>query len=464
MVVIRGTVKKAATYFEFLLLSRSVTVLLFSGLFLLSSCTSLKIENGPVNLKSNLINYFLSPHSANAVSANSWIKEVKIKTREEAEGLSKIIVDSAREAGIKNGEKKRFDNRILVFDNPFGLKEKCPMRFAVIPKGKKPASGWPVFIDIHGSGPVDMEYRIHQKRFKYYSGLLVVPRCPNDVTTVPTFKKGGIWRHWYLPVIEKLVSDLVLFGDADPNRIYLMGFSEGGYFAYRAIPEISDRFAGIAPASGGGGSGTWVDNLVNIPFYAQSGEVDNGYGRAVTFRKMRKAIFEAEKRYPGRLHCRLVEHKGCGHQIPDTKKEFSAPLWLAQFARNPYPDLVIWQQKKDVECYVWRLNKPGFTYPYVPKSHYWLNVDDLLANYARIEARLSGNKIFMKSEQYKKIMVRLNDKMVNLDKPVTIYFNGKKVFSDIVKRKFETMLKTWEERRDPAYIFPVEITVTGNQG
>ncbi len=46
-------------------------------------------------------------------------------------------------------------------------------------------------------------------------------------------------------IIDKLVEDKV----ADPQRIYITGFSDGGIMAYRAACELADSVAAIAPVS-----------------------------------------------------------------------------------------------------------------------------------------------------------------------------------------------------------------------
>jgi hypothetical protein len=82
------------------------------------------------------------------------------------------------------------------------------------------------------------------------------------------------------------------------------------------------------------------------------------------------------------MHIRTIEYKDHGHQIPDTRKESSPPLWMEQFTRNPIPDLVIWQQRKGIESHEDRKGTPKYTYPYVAKNHYWIAVDDLISNQA----------------------------------------------------------------------------------
>ena len=140
-------------------------------------------------------------------------------------------------------------------------------------------------------------------------------------------------------------------------------------------------------------------------------------------------------------------------------KETSAPLWLEKFTRDPIPDLVIWQQRKNVEANANRKGDPNYTYPYVAENHYWIAVEDLIGDFSRIEARYKDNEIRLKSEQYSTLIVRLNDQMVDFGKPVKIFFNEALVYEGKPERRLSTMIKTWEERQDPGLVFPAEIRV-----
>ncbi len=95
------------------------------------------------------------------------------------------------------------------------------------------------------------------------------------------------------------------------------------------------------------------------------------------------------------------------------------------------------------------------------KNHYWIAVDELIGNYSRIEARYDTpkNEVRIDSKEYTLLTVRLNDHMVNLDKPVRIYFNEALVYEGTPQRCLTTMIKTWQEREDPGLVFPVEITI-----
>ena len=58
-----------------------------------------------------------------------------------------------------------------------------------------------------------------------------------------------------------------------------------------------------------------------------------------------------------------------------------------------------------------------------------------------------------------KIRVRLDDRMLDLDKPVTIVAGEKQAFQGNVPRTIATMARTLAERGDPAGIFSGEVEV-----
>jgi hypothetical protein len=58
-----------------------------------------------------------------------------------------------------------------------------------------------------------------------------------------------------------------------------------------------------------------------------------------------------------------------------------------------------------------------------------------------------------------RLSIRLDDSMVDLDRPVTVRVAGKPVFEGVVPRSMETMRRTLEERGDPSGIFTAEVEV-----
>ena len=91
---------------------------------------------------------------------------------------------------------------------------------------------------------------------------------------------------------------------------------------------------------------------------------------------------------------------------------------------------------------------------------YWLSAPtNEIKRGMEVIAEMKGNTITISKCDYSKLTLSLNDKMMDLDKPVTIIYQGKTIYNGKVKRQADTMRRTLYTRNDPAYIFPVQIEV-----
>ena len=63
------------------------------------------------------------------------------------------------------------------------------------------------------------------------------------------------------------------------------------------------------------------------------------------------------------------------------------------------------------------------------------------------------------AEKVGRLLIRLDDRMADLDKPVKVMKDGKELFSGTTSRTIETMVKTLAGRGDPSLIFDAEIEV-----
>jgi hypothetical protein len=82
-----------------------------------------------------------------------------------------------------------------------------------------------------------------------------------------------------------------------------------------------------------------------------------------------------------------------------------------------------------------------------------------LAREKEVRASIKGNTIVLTRCDYSQLTFSLNDKLVNLDKPVIVTCQGKTLFKGRVERRLSTMRSTLYERNDPSFMFPAQITV-----
>jgi hypothetical protein len=58
------------------------------------------------------------------------------------------------------------------------------------------------------------------------------------------------------------------------------------------------------------------------------------------------------------------------------------------------------------------------------------------------------------------LLIRLDDRMVDLDRPVRVEYRGEALFEGIAPQTIGTMLRTLIGRGDPSLVFDAEVDVT----
>lgn len=342
--------------------------------------------------------------------------------------------------------------------------------------GGVPENGRPLFICTHGggqsanaSGPhawgVNTQEWHTQSSFAAVlyepEGLYFVPRMADD--------RMGRWRHaHHQDQFELAIRHGILFWGVDPNRVYKLGISQGGFASAILGMFMPDLFAGINPMAGGVGLGNPPENLRNLPCFTGVGEQDTMFKRAPNAIATHERLEELHAQDPSGYIHHLDLQPGRGHGI-DYRP--GAP-WIAQHTRNPHPDTVIWTSK------VQDGRRRG--------SVYWLELDgDDLQGTIALTAKIdrANNSVALTAQQLATqnaqgdptqigeqdaeatplagatVSVLLNDALLDLDRPVTVTCNGEEVFTGSVERDGNTLLETLVRRGDWNYAFPVRIPV-----
>lgn len=343
------------------------------------------------------------------------------------------------------------------------------MPYLFMSKGEKPASGWPMFICMHGGGRYhgkdkieahgwDINSREWQAQMSLTArvykpaGLYFIPRMADD-------RKGRWWHKHNIDIFTRMIRHAILFNDVDPNKIYIMGISQGGYGSCHLAPFMADLFAGAGPMAGG--MMTVTENLRNLPFRSDIGEHDTAYKRIELAQQLHDAIDKHKAKDPKGYKNVLAIQKGKGHGIDYSQ----SPSWLAGHTRNPRPEKIVWR------CH----NKDGI----YRDDFYWISVTETpeKGEYA-ITATLDKekNKVVIDAEEVipsaekggeptrkplesSQLVVHLDDSMLDLDKEVSIVLNGKEAFKGAVKRSRGNILRNIVKRGDINYAFPAEVVV-----
>ena len=312
------------------------------------------------------------------------------------------------------------------------------LKFKAITYGEKPADGRSLYISMHGGGSVpaavnDQQWRNQIHLYKPAEGVYVAPRAPWDA-----------WNMWFQEgldeLFEMLIQASVAHWDVNPDKVYLLGYSAGGDGVWRMAPRMADRWAAASMMAGHPGEASQV-NLRNTHFMIWMGENDSAYDRntlAVKHGAIMDSLHWADPQ--GYFHETHIV-KGKGHWMD--RVDAQAVPWMAQFKRNPYPDKIAWRQESVVRT-----------------SFYWLSVPECECRHgATIVAERKGNVFDILQCDYSHITLYLNDEMCDLDKPIEIYYQGKRIFKGRVYRTLENMQQTLAQRGDLRYIFPAKVEV-----
>lgn len=316
---------------------------------------------------------------------------------------------------------------------------KLEMPYAFKTFGDKPKTGRSLWISLHGGGGApkqvnDGQWENQKGLYKPEEGIYLAPRAPTNT--------WNLWHEGHIDrMFTRLVEDLIVFEDVNPNRVYVMGYSAGGDGVYQLAPRMADSFAAAAMMAGHPNDASPL-GLRNLPFALQVGGKDAAYNRNTVAAEWGKKLDDLRKADPEGYEHFVKIHENKGHWM-NLEDKIALP-WVAKFSRNPVPKRVVWKQS-------------GTTHD----RFYWLAVPPGDAKGgALVEAKLDGQTIeILKVENVKKLLVRLDDRMLDLDKPVKVTHKGKVLFEGIAPRTAATLAKTLSGRGDPKLIFDVEVSV-----
>jgi len=316
---------------------------------------------------------------------------------------------------------------------------KLEMPFFTKTFGAKPKDGRSLWISMHGGGGApkkvnDRQWENQKKLYTLDEGVYLAPRGPTDT-----------WNLWHEAHIDRmftrLIEDIIVFEDVNPDRVYLMGYSAGGDGVYQMAPRMADAWAAAAMMAGHP-NGVSLLSLRNVPFALQVGANDSAYNRNKVGREYGEQLDRLQKGDPKGYEHFVRIREGKPHWMGGEDKE--ALPWMAKFTRDPIPDRIVWKQTGTPH-----------------DRSYWLAVPKDQAKVgAFLAAERSGQTIKITgAEDVKSVLIHLDDRMLDLDQPVAVVYNGKTLYNAVPPRTIKTMLATLSGRGDPKLVFDAEIAV-----
>ncbi|MBL8756427.1 MAG: hypothetical protein JNK15_24245 [Planctomycetes bacterium] len=336
--------------------------------------------------------------------------------------------------------------------------------YVLLAKGDKPAGGWPLFVCLHGGGGNaeatgphawdvnDREWQAQKTlwaRIYPAPGLYFIPRMADD-------RQGRWWFDHNQIAFDDVIREAILFREVDPDRVYLMGISEGGYGAIRFAGNRPDRFAACGAMAAAEPLDTSPpQDMRNVALRIDIGERDTMFDRVGLARRMGDRLAELHAADPGGYDFVVNVQSGRGHGI-DYRP---CPQWLATKVRNARPDRIVWTVRP--------------FHSRVAVQNGWLALAAVPATMPlHLTATLRGNALELTAEleaadkpgtrlpaTQGRVHVRVDAAMVDLGRAVTVRVNGKDRPAQTPHGNLATMVQTLAERGDPRLCFPAELVV-----
>jgi hypothetical protein len=330
------------------------------------------------------------------------------------------------------------------------------MRFDYRVRGTKPAAGYDLYISMHGGGEAaaSVNDQQWQNQIALYQppGIYLAPRAPTDA-----------WNMWHRDHIDaffdRLIHLAVAMQEANPNRVYILGYSAGGDGAYQLTPRMADRWAAGAMMAGHPNNASPI-NLRNIGMTLHMGGLDAAYSRNTLVVDFGRQIQKLQDANSGFYKYQVKVYPDKPHWMDLLDAE--ALPWMAAFTRQPHPKKLAWQQDTTVGSPI-ALTDPKVKDPPTQWRFHWLGRPDrkIAPRQAKLTAEIRGQEVRIDSANLDSVEVWLNDSLVDLDKPVAVYWKGTKVFEGLLTRTAAMLYRSLDLRGDREMVYPVRMVVSG---
>ena len=333
----------------------------------------------------------------------------------------------------------------------------------------RPEAGWPLFVYLHGSGGKDKSWQMAfnlSKSFDDKPSVYFIPQIPNDVPDYNKWYQKSKQYAW-----EKLLRLAFVRGDIDANRVYFLGFSEGGFGSQRLASFYADYLAGAGPMAGG-------EPLINAPsenlrhtaFFMRTGSLDEMYSRNALTMTAKDSLDALEKRYPGDYVHNVQLEEGADHGSVETG--YTTP-YLKQFSRNPFPKHVNWENM-DMDgvyrkgfyniCVTQRTESPNRMYLQMDINGNDIDLNVTTVGYKSNTVDETYNVVTSYLKTYTeatdgKIKLYLSPELVDFDKPVTIRVNGREVYSGKIEQNVNDIVNSCATFFDPKRLYTASVDI-----
>lgn len=333
----------------------------------------------------------------------------------------------------------------------------------VVPSGRSPKKGFGLLILLHGLGGNGKQLIPQYESFAKKKRLIIIApsakklpsggaKGPNGQSLPGNEDTMGreMLQHWWLYRDNGFVLNGLSYikknAFIDTDRIYLSGYSMGGYGTWNIGLRYHDNFAALIPLAGAlsrrerygmvdNQSRPLIKNGRYLPIYFVHGAKDKTVPPE-SDRRNAKQLKELKapfiyKEDPNAAHNLMAF-------LSANRKEMNQ--WISKQRRNSSPKVI---EHQTIGSYMRRC--------------YWIEITEEDGDNAFIKGKIVGkNKIEMTAKNVKSFRLYFDDNLLKTNKALTVTCNGKTIFTGKVKESHEAILHSWLNKEDPALVYSRE--------
>ena len=369
------------------------------------------------------------------------------------------IQGALREATERPPEKPGLAEGSFIVDDVL-VRANC---VAYVPKGYDPRRPWPLILAFHRDGETAKEH---------FYNLESIASGEKHIILLPNSPAKAGWRSAHLGIPLSALHHAAKLYNVDTDRVSLEGTGAGGLLAWAAALRWPDRFAALVVrnASLDEVSRLYLRAAANLPTYlivSQHAPPDIIGSQREAYRALDAWGYDVQREeVPGYAR---------NPALPELNTKV-AP-WLEGKARNPYtPRVRIVSFEPANAAAFWitierfaptvfdpdrRIGvKAPLGQEYEPEQLRMIYLGEMAKGMAQVIAAVApGNRINITAKHIEELTVHLDDRLVDLDKPVRIVANGEVAFSGRVERSLEQLFEGARSHRDPRLCYAAAVRI-----
>lgn len=328
------------------------------------------------------------------------------------------------------------------------------------------------------------------------NSILRIPNLSLSHLRAPWNEKTG--ARWNVPSADHYILDVIqecsYRFNRDADRVFLGGYSMGGFGAFHLSQRLNDRLAGAVVFSGAWKTTHWKA-WTRLPVFMRHGRNDaTAPGtEGLPSRPRFTDVFYSRSAHEG-LTDLAIDHlyveDDSGHSLRGAASAMlQLPSWMEKYTRTPYAPHVIavsrrgWKSSSDTPnphgrwVTISEIGADKITYNTVelrsPAPSFRETADDFSAQTMQTGTRSTAaglvdanieedNCIVVQTENVRRFSLWLHPSMVDFSRPVRISMNGKRSEHKVTASLMNS-LRSCRRRHDWRLIYHAEIKLTVEQ-